>query len=102
MKTINDYNGTEGIDKLIECVPYINELIGDLALINQLKDRSWLSIGGEVYKKHTEACTNLFKILDHEPENVVSAVAATAQIMSELLNNKELLDFFMSLGKTLK
>ena len=101
MKTLNDFQGLEGIDKLIECAPYINELIGDLSLINQLKDHSWLSIGGEVYKNHTEACNNLFKALDHEPENSVSAVAATAQVVSEIFTNKDMLDFFISLAKKL-
>ena len=100
MKTLNDYQGLDGRDKLLECTPYINELLADLVLLKDLTDRSWLSIGGEVYKRHTEACTNLFKALDHEPENAVSAVAATAQIMAELLTNKDMTDFFISLGKS--
>ena len=99
MKTLNDYSGAEGVDKLIECSPYISEILGDAEIMSNLQDKSLMQIGGEVYKAHTEICNKLFAVLDHEPENAISAVTATAQVIAELLTNQDLLDFFTSLGK---
>ena len=99
MKTLNSYQGTEGIDKLLECTPYITELLADTEIISTTADKSWMELGGEAYKKHTEACNKLFGILDHEPENSISAMSATAQVMAELLTNQDLIDFFISLSK---
>ena len=100
MKTLNDYQGAEGIDKLLECAPYISELLSDTAKINDISEKSWLQLGGEVYKNHTDSCNALFKALDHEPENAISAISATAQVLAELLTNTDLLDFFISLSKS--
>lgn len=99
MKTLNDYQGTEGIDKLLECAPYITEIIGDTEIISKAADMPWIKLGGEVYKKHTDACNKLFEALDHTPESPISAMAATAQVMAELLTNQDLIDFFISLSK---
>ena len=99
MKTLNDYQGTEGIDKLLECAPFITEILTDAEVLSSTTEKPWIQVGGEVYKKHTEACNKLFGILDHEPENPVSAMAATAQLIAELLTNQDLIDFFISLSK---
>lgn len=99
MKTLNDYQGAEGIDKLLECAPYITEILGDTEIISTASEKSWLTLGGEVYKRHTEASNKLFGVLDHEPENALSAMSATAKIMAELLTNQDLIDFFISLSK---
>ncbi|WP_303834735.1 hypothetical protein [Ruminococcus flavefaciens] len=99
MKTLNDYQGAEGIDKLLECAPYINELISDKETMQNIEEKSWIQLGGELYKAHTETCNALFRALDHEPENAISAISATAQVMAELLTNKDLIDFFISLRK---
>ena len=99
MKTLNDYSGAEGVDILIECSPLITEILGDSKIMKELEGKSLMQVGGEVYKAHTETCNKLFAILDHEPENAISAVTATAQVMAELLTNQDLLDFFTSLGK---
>ena len=99
MKTLNDYSGAEGVDKLIECSPFISEILGDADILSKTKDKTLLQIGGEVYKAHTETCNKLFAILDHEPENAISAATATAQVMAELLTNQDLIDFFTSLSK---
>lgn len=99
MKTLNDYQGAEGIDKLLECAPYINELISDKNAMQNIEDKSWIQLGGEIYKAHTETCNALFKVLDHEPENAISAISATAQVIAELLTNRDLIDFFISLNK---
>ena len=99
MKTLSDYSGAEGVDKLIECSPLISELLSDTEIMGNIKDKTLMQIGGEVYKAHTDTCNKLFAILDHEPENAISAVTATAQVMAELLTNQDLIDFFISLGK---
>ena len=99
MKTFNDYSGAEGIDKLVECAPYVSELIKDKEMLSSISGKSWIEVGAIAYKAHTKACDKLFEILDHKPENSVGLVSATAQIMVEILTNKDMLDFFGSASK---
>lgn len=98
MKTLNDYKGAEGIDKLLECAPFITEILSDTEVISAT-DKTWMELGGETYKKHTDACNKLLGALDHEPENSISAMSGTAQVIAELLTNQDLIDFFISLSK---
>ena len=99
MKTLNDYQGAEGIDKLLECSPYISEILSDGEIMRMAAEKTWLELGAEVYKAHTESMNKLLSALDHEPDNAVSAISASAQVMADLLTNKDLIDFFISLGK---
>ena len=100
MKGFNDYTGVEGIDKLVECAPYVSELIDDKEMLKEAKGKSWIETGGIVYKAHSKACDKLFEILDHKPENSLGLVSATAQIVTEIFSNTDLIDFFTSASKT--
>ena len=102
MKGFNDYTGTEGIDKLVECAPYVTEIIKDKEIMEGLSNKTWLEVGAMVYKAHTKACNKMFEILDHKPESSLGLVSATAQIMSEILSDEDTIDFFISAGKSAK
>ena len=98
-----EFKGLEkGIDKLMECAPYINEILADKELLSGLSDMTWIELGGAVYKKHTETCDKLLSALDHKPDTAIGLVSATAQIMGEIFTNQELLDFFMSMSRKAK
>ncbi|MBP5379708.1 MAG: hypothetical protein J6Y64_09240 [Ruminococcus sp.] len=102
MKSFNDYTGAEGIDKLVECSPYVAELLTDSDILSKMGDMSWIELGGAMYKAHSEACDKLFEILDHKPDNSLGLVSATAQVMAEIFSNKDMIDFFVSASKSAK
>ena len=101
MKTFKDFTGTEGIDKVIECAPYINEIIIDSEIIKQIDNLSWLELGALVVKNHGEAFNKVRIALGNE-ENVdsIGLAYSAAQLMKEILTNKDTLDFFTSFVKT--
>lgn len=101
MKTFKDYTGTEGIDKVIECAPDINEIIMDSEIMSAIDSMSWLEMGATVIKKHSEAFDRVRKALGNEPgENGVGLAFSAAQLMKDILTDKDTLDFFMSFAKT--
>ena len=102
MKSFNDYTGAEGIDKLIECAPYVSELLTDSEILSNMTDMSWIELGAAMYKAHSETCDKLFEALDQKPDNSLGLVSATAQIMAEIFGNKDMIDFFVSASKSVK
>ena len=99
MKGFNDYKGTDGIDKIMECAPYISEILSDTNIIDKMTGLTWMELGATVYKAHEEACNKLFEVLDRVPENSMGLIYATAQIMAEIFGNKDILDFFTSTSR---
>lgn len=99
MRSFNDYTGIEGIDKLVECAPYVAEILNDREIYSNMKGKSWLELGAVTYKTHSECFDKLFEILDHKPETSISITSAVAQILVEIYGNQDLLEFFASMGK---
>lgn len=102
MKTFNDFTGLEGVDKLIECAPYVGELLSDKENLAKMSEMTWIELGATMYKAHTEACDRLFEVLDAKPDTSIGLVSATAQIMAEIFSNKDMIDFFISASKAKK
>lgn len=101
MKTFKDFTGTEGIDKVIECAPYITEIISDSEIMSKIDSISWLEMGGMIVKKHGETFNKLREALGNEKnENSVGLAYSAAQLMKDLLEDKDTLDFFTSFAKT--
>lgn len=101
MKTFKDYTGTEGIDKVIECAPYINEIIIDTEIMSKIDSLSWLEMGAMIVKKHGDAFDKIRTALGNEKnENSVGLAYSAAQLMMDLLADKDTLDFFSSFAKT--
>ena len=101
MKTFKDFTGTEGIDKVIECAPYINEIIIDTDIMSKIDDMSWLELGAMIVKNHAEAFGKIRTALgNEESENSIGLSYSAAQLMKEVLADKDTLDFFTSFAKT--
>lgn len=97
MKTFKDYTGTEGIDKVIECAPYVTEIITDSEIMKDLDKLSWLELGATVLKKHGEAFENIRKALGNDEETDSLGLSfAASQFMKEIITNKDTIDFFTS------
>lgn len=102
MKTFNDFTGLEGVDKLIECAPFVGELLSDKKNLAKMSEMTWIELGATMYKAHTKACDKLFEALDAKPDTSIGLVSATAQIMAEIFGNKDMIDFFISASKAKK
>ena len=101
MKTFNDFKGAEGIDKVIECAPYINEIIVDTEIIDKIDSMSWIEMGAMIVKKHGDAFEKIRTALGNDKsENSVGLAYSAAQLMKEILSDKDTLDFFTSFVKT--
>ena len=101
MKTFKDYIGIEGIDKVIECAPYINEILIDTEIMGKIDSMSWLEMGAMIVKKHGEIFNKIRAALGNEKnDNSVGLAYSAAQLMMDLLADKDTLDFFSSFAKT--
>lgn len=100
MKTFKDYTGADGIEKLLEAAPYIEEIMRDNEVMHT--DGSWIKLGGYALKNHEEAANKLLEALggDDAPDNVLGKTAALANVLFEILTDKDISAFFTSLKKT--
>ena len=100
MKTFRDFTGTEGIDKVIECASDINEIVTDAEIMSAIDNMSWLELGAKVIKKHNEAFERVRKALGNDDsESSLGLAYSAAQLMKDILTDKDTLDFFMSFTK---
>lgn len=89
------FNEIKEIDTLMECVPYVNDILGDTELLEQLKDKSWIEAAAPLYKAHKDSFDNLMAILDEKPESAVKTVSTVARIITEIFKDEETMPFFM-------
>jgi len=83
------------IDTLMECVPYVNDILGDTELFTSLKDKTWIEAATPLYKAHKESFDTLMGILDEKPESAVKFVSTVARIIAEIFKDEETAPFFM-------
>lgn len=100
MSTFKELKGLDGIDKLTECVPLMDEIFSEEAIFNS--DKTFAELGMEIYKKHTNAMDKLFEILGEKPENSVQICLLFNRIMSEVSQDKDIASFFIYTSKNLK
>lgn len=99
MKTFKDLKGLEGIDKLNECIPYVDNIL--LALRN-MGEVNFAEAATPMYKEHHEDFNKIFEILngpDAITDNTLEVLSATATIIAEIITNKEICAFFMGACK---
>ena len=97
MKSIKDLNGADGIDKIVELMPYIIKIITDDEVY---KDKNYLKMGAVIAKNHKEELDNIAVLLGNETAaNDANAVFRGAQLMRELDTNKDLADFFIAFAQ---
>lgn len=94
----SDLKGMEGIDKLTECIPYVDEIFSDEEFINSIpeKDMTWLEAATIAYKTHNASFTALMNVLEEKPETSIEILSATASIMAEIFQEESVRAFFIS------
>lgn len=95
MKTFKDLKGLEGIDKLNECIPYVDNILSDL---RTMPESNFAEAAAPMYKKHHEDFDKIFKIInenDDITDNTLELISATAKIIAEITGNREICAFFI-------
>lgn len=102
MKTLKDYTGTEAIDMMLEVSKYITPLITDKDIMGDLQSADIGKIGAMALKKYPDECKALRAALGNEPAtNVVGEAYGISQILIEFITDKDVMDFFTSMSKTM-
>ena len=102
MKTFKDLQGIEGIDKLTECIPYVDEIFSDKKLFEEQNDATWGETAVAIYKAHTDSMNKIFEALGEVPESTLGILNATTEILKEIFVNEELRSFFIGVSKNMK
>ena len=102
MKTFKDLQGIEGIDKLTECIPYVDEIFSDKKLFEEQNDATWGETAVAIYKAHTDSMNKIFAALGEVPESTLDILNATTVIIQEIFTNTELRSFFIGACKNMK
>lgn len=98
----NELKGTEGIDKLIECSPYVDEIFSDTEIFNSDDIGLFGEVAIRVYKKHKEAVNKIFDILEIKPERSTEIITEVITMLSDILRDAETASFFSSTSKNLR
>lgn len=98
----NELKGTEGIDKLIECSPYVDEIFSDKEIFGKDDIGSFGEVAIPVYKKHKDAVYKIFEILEVKPERSTEIITEVITMLSDILRDAETASFFTSTSKNLK
>ena len=102
MKSFKDLQGLEGIDKLTECIPYVDEIFSDKKLFEEQNEATWGETAVAIYKAHTDSMNNIFKALGEVPESTLDILNATTEIIKEIFVNSDLRSFFIGVSKNMK
>ncbi len=103
MKTFKDFEGEQAIDKVIECSQYITPLISDKDIMGELDKTDIGVIGAKALKAHPTECRALREALGNEPaESALGEAYGIAQILVEIITDKDILDFFTSMNRKMK
>lgn len=83
------------IDTLMECVPLVDDIISDTALLESCKEMSWMEAAAPIYKAHTESLDKLIQILDEHPENAMGTLTAVTKVLVSLFMDEKTKAFFL-------
>ena len=99
-----ELKGIEGIDKLTECVPFVEEILSDREMFDEFgkQDMTWMQAAAPIYKKHTESIEKIFEILEEEPESSIATLTKTAEIITSIFTDKEIKSFFIASCRNLR
>lgn len=103
MISFKNLKGMDGIDKLNECVPLVDEIFSDTEIFSDKTEATFGELATPIYKKHTEAVNKLFMILEGEqPESAAAILSGITRLMIEVSGDKEIASFFMGTVKSLR
>lgn len=101
MKTFKDYSGEQAIDIVIAASQYITPIITDAEVMGDLENTDVAKVGAIAIKNHPTECAELRKALGNEPaESALGEAYGISQILIEIITDKDILDFFKSMGRT--
>jgi hypothetical protein len=98
----NELKGLEGIDTLLECAPYVDEIFGDKDIFSSADIGSFGEVAISVYKMHKNAVDKLFEIMDIKPERSTEIITEIITMLGDILRDAETASFFTSTSKNLK
>lgn len=102
MKTFKNYTGEEAIDKVMETSQYITPIISDKEIMSDLENKDVGKLGALALKNHPEECAKIREALGNEPAaSALGAAYGMSQLIIEILTDKDILDFFASVNKTM-
>lgn len=93
--TFKDLKGIEGIDKLNDCIPFVEDIMSDRKLFEENIEKSWLQMAVPVYKAHTESIEKLMEILEEKAESSADILMFTTKIISSLFMDESIRNFFI-------
>lgn len=96
-----DFKGLDGIDKLLECAPSVDEIFGDKEIFKE-DVGSFGEVAIPVYKRHTDAVNKIFEVLEIKPENSTAIIKEVVMILSDILGNSETASFFSAASENLR
>lgn len=102
MISFKNLEGMEGIDKLNECAPLINDIFGDNEIFNNDTDVTWGELATPIYKKHPETINKIFEILGEAPKSAAGILSGVSRLLIEVTSDKEVASFFMGTAKNLR
>ena len=93
----SELKGLEGIDKLNDCVPYVENILADNKLFDMISksEMTWIEAATPIYKAHPDDIAAIMEILEEKPEKAVDIISTTAKIMIEIFKDEEVRSFFM-------
>lgn len=98
----NELKGLDGIDKLLECAPCVDEIFGDKDIFGSNDIGSFGEVAISVYKTHKDAVNKLFEIMDIKPERSTEIITEIITMLGDILRDAETASFFSSTSKNLK
>lgn len=98
----SELKGLEGIDTLLECAPYVDEIFGDKDIFGSTEIGSFGEVAISVYKKHKDAISKLFDIMDIKSERSTEIIAEIVTMLGDILRDAETASFFTSTSTNLK
>lgn len=98
----SELKGLDGVDTLLECAPYIDEIFGDKDIFGNTDIGSFGEVAISVYKAHKDAISKLFDIMDIKPERSTEIITEVITLLSDILRDAETASFFTSTSANLK
>ena len=97
-----DLKGIEGIDKLNECVPYVEEIFSDTEFFENLGKVTFMQVAAPIYKRHKESVEKIMEILEEVPTTAAGILTTTTSILTGIYGDKDTLAFFMASCESLR
>lgn len=98
----SELKGLDGVDTLLECAPYVDEIFGDKDIFGNTDIGSFGEVAISVYKAHKDAISKLFDIMDIKPERSTEIITEVITMLGDILRDAETASFFTATSKNLK